>query len=602
MKATPEAKGTIDFDDKSGRFVVSLPFWANDLLSDVPKRWSKPKRAWLVPAFRVNAQILRDKVVPLVNVTDGARKALDQAIKAAVPVKKGAGFPAWYKFKTEPRAHQRKAYDKFYGMKVMAFHADRGTGKSKMAIDMACAYRMDGIIDSLVIVCRLSLRRNWVGYDHGTGPGQREGLIGHAPIPFDVFLPDGGADKRFDRWMNRPHDFKVLIIGTESLSQGSTVKMLEKFLSGHAHPMMLIDESHDIMNHKAVRSQHCVELGQHHAEVRATLTGTPTSTGPMNLFMQFEFLDPNIIGLGDYYAFRNRYAVMGGYMKEVRPGVKQPMEIVGYQNMDELSKLVAPYVFEVRKADVLDLPPKIPEIRYVQLTKEQRDLYNRVKGEKAYEWAGKEVVVQNVLELALRLHQIAGGFITTYEEVKSLKRDGTPKIKKIGTWHEIIKPDKNPKISELVKIGEEDKQMVIWCAYRPEIQAVVETLGKVYPHETIREMHGGISESDRHTFKNEFQSGKAKFLVGNTQTGGVGLTLTAAEIMVYLSNTEKMIDREQSEDRAHRDGLQHSVLYVDLIAEKTVDELILASIQRKVDLAEYLRLTIRKASDLYEAL
>jgi len=162
----------------------------------------------------------------------------------------------------------------------------------------------------------------------------------------------------------------------------------------------------------------------------------------------------------------------------------------------------------------------------------------------------------------------------------------------------VIPANKNPKIVEILDLAQDDKQQLIWCPYRPEIEAVCNTLRGAYPNELVREIHGGVSEGDRETFKNEFQSGKAKWLVGNTATGGTGLTLTAAEIMVFYGNTNKMVDRLQAEDRAHRDGLQHSVLYVDLIAESSVDELIIKSIEAKADLAEYIRSEIRKAGDL----
>lgn len=587
----------IDYDAKLNKFVVTCPVWANDALAGIPsKSWSKARRGWAVPLLRRNVEYIEGQLINtgLAGITDAAKSAIDRARESMVrTMERGNGFPSWYPFKTTPRNHQMQAYQKMYGLHPMAFHADRGTGKSKMAIDIACCLRMEGKIDALLVVCKLSLRRNWVGYDHGEGPGQREGFVGHAPIECDMFLPDSGSDKKFDKWLSTPHDFKVLIIGTESLSQGRTIDMAMRFMSVFLNPGMVIDETHMISSHKAERSENCVTLGRK-AAYRMSLTGTPISTGPMNLYMQFEYLDPNIIGIGDYYAFRNRYAVMGGYCD---PRTHRPMQIVGYQNMEELTQLVAPYVFEVRKSDVLDLPPKVYERRYVTLTPEQRKLYDQIKKEGAYEWNGKEMVAQNVLELALRLHQVTGGFVTTHREESRRKKDGTEAVKKVSEWHEIIPPDRNPKVKEILDLAETDCQQIIWCPYRPEIDAVCGALRNAYPGELIREIHGGISEDDRETFKNEFQSGKAKWLVGNTATGGTGLTLTAAEIMVFYGNTQKMVDREQAEDRAHRDGLQHSVLYVDLIAEKSVDEMIISSIEDKVDLSEFIRKSIREASN-----
>ena len=587
-------------------FLIRCPFWANDLVASIPsRRWSKSKRAWAAPLTRKNAEHIMEKLVRpgYADIDDASIHAIDGLNAIIERRSKTNGFPSWYKFKTEPRDHQRRAYEKLYGLNEIGLLMDRGTGKSKTIIDIACAMRMEAAIDAVVVVCRLSLRRNWEGWDIGNGPGDKEGFIGHAPIPTEIYLPYTNKVKEFERWMAKKRDFPVLIVGTESLSAGRMHEMVRRFTTAYPNALMLVDESQDISSHKAIRSTRCLELGMT-VKVRAILTGSPISTGPLNLYMPFEFLNSNIIGIGDFYAFRNRYAVMGGYRPKDGPMKGKPVEVVGYQNIDELTELLAPYVFDCRKSEVLaHLPPKTFERRYIQLIKEQRELYNEIKKSEAYEWAGKEVAVQNVLELALRLHQVAGGHVTTHLEVPHRKKaTGEMVIKRVSEHHPIITADKNPKVIEVCSIAGDDKQQIIWCAYRPEIEMVSNALRDAYPKELVREFHGGISEDDRNTFKAEFQSGKAKYLISNAATGGAGHTLTAAETMVYYNNTEKMIDREQSEDRAHRDGLQHPVHYIDIIAEKTVDETIMASIHKKMDLADFIRRRIRQATDLLEGI
>lgn len=585
----------IHVDHEAGKFIIYCPMWANDSLNGIdPKRWSKAKRAWSAPALRKNVEAI-EALKPLATFTDAAIVAVDKAKeKLAVMAAPGDGFPSWYKFKTEPRSHQTRALNKCFGKPAFALHMDRGTGKSKVAIDVASALRMEGRIAAALVIVRRTLRLNWVGYDHGTEVGQREGFIGHSPIDCSFHLPDGGdasAMKKYRQWLDQDHDFPVLIVSVESLSQGGAMEIIKSYLMAHTKVMAIIDESQDIANHAAIRSEKAHSVGRM-TEFRMTCTGSPISTGPMNLFSQFEFLDPNIIGIGDFYAFRNRYAIMGGFPN---PKTGKPTQIIGYQNMDELATILAPYVFECRKSEVLDLPPKVYERRHVQLTPEQRALYKQIKKEESYEFNGSEVAIQNTLELALRLQQVTGGFIS------STKKEAIPlteRFKKTTEWIEVIPPEKNPKLREVLDVATMGKAMIVWCAYRQEIAMVVEALRREYPDELVLEVHGDISDEDRDYAKMMFQSGKCTKLVGNTATGGTGLTFTAAEIMVYYNNTEKMIDREQSEDRAHRDGLKHSVLYIDLIAEKTVDVTIMASIEEKMDLAEYVRLNIRKASDL----
>ena len=74
--------------------------------------------------------------------------------------------------------------------------------------------------------------------------------------------------------------------------------------------------------------------------------------------------------------------------------------------------------------------------------------------------------------------------------------------------------------------------------------------------------------------------------MGNTQTGGYGLTLTAAHTVVYYSNSYDLEKRLQSEDRAHRIGQTSKVTYIDLFCKDTVDEKIVKALREKLDVAK----------------
>lgn len=562
---------SIDFDTRTRKLVVRCPVWSNDLITAMDARsWSKAQKAWLIPISRANVTYLTEKLITpgLAEITDAARANM----VVAPPKTKGDSFPAWYKFKTEPRKQQRMAL-RHYGMSALALFMIMRAGKSKVAIDMACAYRMEAKIEAMLIVCKLSVRRTWV---------EQFGL--HAPIPSNIFLPDSASSKAFDRWLDRTHDFPVLVIGTESLSQGGMYKMAERFMLARKDPLMTIDESSMISNHKAARSQACLDLGKM-AKYRIAMTGTPMSVGPMNLFMQFEFLDSNIIGIGDFYAFRNRYAVMGGYHVEIRPGVKKPTQIVGYQNLDELTRLIAPYTYEVGE-DELDLPEKVPEKRYVKLQKRQQALYDTIKKERAYNWKGEDVIIKNVLELVLRLHQVVGGYTVTRSRDERGRERSVP--------HVVVEPKDNPKIAELLDVIEEagKRQGIVWCAYRPELDAVVTTLRS----EGLRvgEIHGGIEEDDRETTRQKFQRRELDWIVANAATGSMGLDMSAASITVFYSNTNRMIDRKQAGERPRAVGKKGSILEVDIVAEGTVDEIMMKALEAKMDLSEYVQKNLRE--------
>ena len=579
------------------RLTIQCPFWANDLIRNIPsRRWNKSKRHWVVPMLRKNMEeLLKIKTMPGVAVSEDAAQAINKYIKASQSKKTRAmGLPSWYKPMMPPRKHQQAYFGKRYGLNAFALHADRGTGKTYCLINVACAMRMEGKIDAMLVIVKLSGRGTWK--ENLIGPimyGDTVYENGIATVPVDLHLPDTNKQREFDKWLRRPHDFKVMVCGIESMSQGRMKDMARRFLNATGKVYMVIDESHLIGTHNSIRTQEIISLGKL-ATYRESSTGSPISTGPLNLFSQFEFLDPDIIGIGDFYAYRNHYAVV--LEQKTKAGKKFPM-IVGYKNIDELTKTVAPYTFEVRKADVLpDLPPKTYQKSTVQLTAEQRKLYDQIKKTGEYEAGGKTMTPKNVLELALRLHQVAGGFVTSYREEPYIGRGGEGKMRRISVPHAIMPWQQNPKIIDLLDICNDDKQFIIWAAYRSEIQIIVEALEETFPREKIVQIHGGIVEEERARFRHLYQAGRAKFMVGNTATGGSADTWTACETMVYYNNTERMVDREQSEDRAHRDGLKHPVLYIDIIAEGTVDVGMMKSVELKIDLSEYIRRNIREAS------
>lgn len=550
----------IDFDAKSSRFLIQCDMWENDKLRALPnRRWIQGKKHWAVPNVRVNVEHLKK------NHGDATWSA---AAKAAlnVPrtiVRKGDFPDHVYSFKTKPFIKQLEALHHGYRSNVFAFFMDMGTGKSKVSIDTFCAHRIEGHLIAGVIVCPLSLRMNW----------QREIAI-HSPIPIDTYLLDSGKPKEFDRWRATKHDFKVLLVGVESLAAGRAASMVKQFLMTCGKSFMLVDEASKIKSHSATRSKACVELGQL-CEYRYILTGTPIANGPMDLFMQFEFLNSDILGVGDFWSFRNRYAVMGGYENK---------EVVGYQNMAELVETVAPFVFQCRKEEVVDLPPKVYEIRTVELSDEQARVYKGVKKEGIIYTKNGEHEVKNVLENMLRRQEICGGFMPV------LDPDGNIVSKEaIGGV--------NAKLNELLDIAAElvvvNKKAIVWCAYRAEIALIAAALRKQYGHDSVVELHGGIDESQRDINVNVlFQKGAARFCVGNAATGGMGLTMTAAEAEIYYSNTFNFIDRQQSEDRAHRTGQTKSVKIIDIIYRGTVDSTIANALKSKLDVSEYVRRAI----------
>jgi SNF2 family DNA or RNA helicase len=203
------------------------------------------------------------------------------------------------------------------------------------------------------------------------------------------------------------------------------------------------------------------------------------------------------------------------------------------------------------------------------MTPEQIRVYTKLKREARAVIEDKEVSFTNKLTEIIKLHQVCCGFSKT--------DDG-----------EVITFGQNPKLKELKRIlAETDEKSIIWANYIHNIKEITQMLKETYGQEAVVSLYGEVSIEDRTDSVKRFQDDpRCRFLVGNPSVGGYGLTLTAAGNVIYFSNSYNLEHREQSEDRAHRIGQEKFVNYIDLVVPKTIDELILKSLQNKKALSE----------------
>lgn len=451
-------------------------------------------------------------------------------------------WPQWYAPKTVPYAHQMAGSAQMYGRRESAVFAEPGTGKTKMAIDAISARYGAGEVDRLLVLCPKSVRAVWV----------RE-FATHCPVPHDVqLLKTPSTLPEFGRGL------RVLVVSAEGMSTKNTFNTAAKFaMSGRC--ALVIDEAHMFKTHNTQRTKSAVTIAAACVSV-TVMTGTPVGNSLVDLYAQFNILSPDIIGYPDYWSFCDRYCVFGGY---------ENRSIVGYDNEDELMGNIRPYTFRATKAECLDLPPKVYERRTVVMLPEQKAKYKELS--KHLRLEGLET--KTALDLMMRLHQIAGGFIPSAAEGE----------------RSVYAPISNGKLEELIHIAQDSagQSVVIWCSYQHEVAHVVAGLGREFGRGSVVEIHGGVKESDRAAAIAAIQSGAARFLVGIAASGGAGITATAASLMVYYSNNFSYIQRAQSEDRCYRLGQTRTVTIIDLVAEGTVDETIMDALAAKVDLARW---------------
>ena len=172
----------------------------------------------------------------------------------------------------------------------------------------------------------------------------------------------------------------------------------------------------------------------------------------------------------------------------------------------------------------------------------------------------------------IKLHQITCGHITTDLEEHDIRIQEIPH-NRINVLKEALQ--------------EVDGKIIIWATYIHDIQKIKETLQEEYGVNSVETFFGGTASDDRQEIVSKFQDmdSELRFLVANPRVGGYGLTLTASHTVIYYSNNYDLEVRMQSEDRAHRIGQVNKVTYIDLMVEKTVDELIIKSLRNKINLA-----------------
>lgn len=465
-----------------------------------------------------------------------------------------------YIFKTEPYKHQQKALDVSFNSESFALLMDMGTGKSKVLVDTIANLDRQDEINSVLILAPKGVYKNWVGKEIPAHfPEQIPHKVAYWASPLSVKHKEAIKDI----W--KPDDnLHIFVMNIEALSGGKAEEVATKFIRSHGGSTLIaIDESTVIKNHKARRSKAAVRLAKL-CKYKRILTGSPITKTPLDLFSQFQFLGENLLGFKSYYAFCARYADM----VKRSTGSHQYNQILGFRNLDELTNSIKPYSFRVTKEECLDLPEKTYTVRNIELTPEQKKVYTQIKQSAVALLDDMEMITTNaVITQLLRLHQISCGFVKTDE----------------GNEIELS----NNRMPELLSVLEETNgKAIIWANYRHDIQAIEREITKVYGSSSVASYYGDTPGEERQEIVERFQTDDTlRFFVGQPRTGGYGLTLTAASTVVYYSNSYDLEVRLQSEDRAHRIGQNSNVTYIDLIANKTVDEKIVSALRKKINIA-----------------
>lgn len=427
---------------------------------------------------------------------------------------------------------------------------EMGCGKTLTTIAVAGALYNLGKIDRVLVVAPTSVCSVWP-----------HDLNQFATFPWEARVLLGDKKKRLkalNELENWP--FKALRIAVINYESTHREGIFEA-LAAYKPDLIVCDESQRIKNPSAAQSKALHKLGDA-APFRMILSGTPVQNNAVDLYSQYRFLDPTVYG-ANFYAFKNRYCIMGGYGQH---------QIVGYRNMDELVEKEHSVAYRVTKEECLDLPQQTFINRYVQFTDAEQAIYEQLRKSSFLELeTGENVTATTILTMYLRLMQLTGGFLTADESTRP-KQVNTAKLDALA---DIVD-------DYVVDAG---KKLVIFARFRAEI-AAIENLLRLRKIQ-YGSIYGDVPMEERGKIVDDFQTNPdTKVFVAQIQTAGLGITLHAASTAVFYSYDYNYANYAQALARIHRIGQRLPVTYIHLVVDGSIDEKILAALENKEDMAK----------------
>ncbi|MBA3761756.1 MAG: DEAD/DEAH box helicase [Chthoniobacterales bacterium] len=490
----------------------------------------------------------------------------------------------------EPKAHQRVAVEAMVDQDAFALLMEPGTGKTKCVIDELGIYlrRLEpGQVLRALIVCPRSLRVVW----------QREfrkDIEGLQNIA--ISLLDGGLDAAESLaalWQD-PARLKIGIVSYDSVPAMLPALVL------FAPDYVAVDESHYVKSHTTRRYKNLIKLREV-SSFRRILTGTPTGNSLVDLWSQFEFLRKGALGFQNYTSFKREFCK---FRSIIDPTTGQPTpfdKIEGHKNIEQLKRRMARLSFVVTKDRCLDLPKKVYETRRIDMPPSMRSVYEEFLQNFVVELdADVEMATDVLIVHILRLAQMCSGFMAVTKVEHFDGEFGAAAEDALDNF-DTVKREIRPLLGGDTKLREmlddattiaETGKLIIWARFNYDCDAIV--AGLANRGVVAVSFDGRSNDRDRQTAIDRFnEDPSARVMVAKASSGGVGLTLlgdpkvpiNACKTVFYYSNTYSFIQRDQSEDRVHRIGLESAVLYRDYVYADSIEEEIAEVLQSKKSLS-----------------
>lgn len=431
-------------------------------------------------------------------------------------------------FKTNPLPHQIEAFN--YGLKrhQLLLCDEQGLGKTKESIDITVSKKDE--LKKVLVVCGVnSVRFNWA-----------QEISIHSDEKSIILGNDHDVLTDLESWLNDDTTY-FGIINIEKLRKGEIISKISEYVKAQNIGGVIVDEVHKIKNPNTQQGK-AVANNLREAKFKIGLTGTPITNNPLDLWNILNWLGAT---RDNYFAFRNKYVILGGW---------EDKQIMGFKNLDNLNANLQQIMLRRTKNDVIDLPPKIYKNEYIELSSQEKKEYKEQNNhismiiQKVEDENGdiQERAVPNILGLLIRLREATSGINSS---VKS-------------------------KIERLVELYTEEylplkRKIIVFTNFTETVKDVVNALAEYNPLFVT----GNVPLEERQQKVNLFQSSpEHNIIVGTIGAMGTGLTLNKASAVIFIDKSYSYADNLQAEDRAHRIGTEHSVNVISLIAKNTIDE------------------------------
>lgn len=502
-------------------------------------------------------------------------------------------LPGVYQPKTVPWPHQAEGLALSHEMSGYALLMEQRTGKTKIVIDTVAYQYERGTINALLVVAMPDgVQRNWLATE----------IPLHMPDRVPRLCLEWEAEKAtrkyFQEAMEKLLTFKglaILAVNGEAIITNAFRKYATRFLKAR-RVFVAADETTLIMKTpgaKRTRVMHAI--GRHpNVQFKRIMDGTPVGEGPLDLYSQFGFLDPAILGYTSFYAFKHRYA---RWERGYNGATGQEFEkLIEYQNLDELQARMTPYSYRVTRAQVdPTAPPKVYQKRYFKLAPPQRKAYDELTSQYRTEVAGRELTAVMVLTRYLRLQQVASNLVPSTATATLCHACGGTGcgacdggvIARVEPEATVVPTASDPRLQALAEeLRLTSDPVIVWARFRADVSAayaLCEKLGR----RPVR-YDGACDRDQKEAAKADFGRGLSGAFVGSPASAGRGLALGAARTIIYYSNYFSLLVRLQSEDRAEAIGKGVSTGVVDLVAKDTVDDgVIVPALRAKRGVADY---------------